>query len=112
MIEASFGRWMAPESIPTRGIDAIAGHPCGYQLIARAMQAQDRIIASVGPESLPQGGFLSQARGPKKGARITYPAFNESRGSMASALQVNRMRNRFHVFSRIIPMATSRRCGR
>jgi homoserine dehydrogenase len=70
MIEASFGRWLCPESIPTRGIDAIAGHPSGYQLIARATQAQGSIIASVGPESLPPGSFLSQARGPENRIEI------------------------------------------
>jgi len=70
MIEASFGRWLAPENIPTRGIDAIAGTPHGYKLIARATQAQDSIIASVGPESLPPGSFLSQARGPENRIEI------------------------------------------
>ena len=70
MIEASFGRWLAPENISTRGIDSIAGPPHGYKLIARATQAQDSIIASVGPELLPPGSFLSQARGPENRIEI------------------------------------------
>src|SRR5882724_4679105 len=45
-------------------------------------------------------------------ARITYPAFYESRGSIASALQADGMRNRFHVFSRVVPLPTLCRCRR
>jgi len=86
MIEASFGRWLAPENIPTRGIDAIAGTPHGYKLIARATQAQDSIIASVGPESLPPGSFLSQARGPEN--RIEIKLRGQGAGRRPTAVSV------------------------
>ena len=163
MIESSFGRWLAPHAIPTRGVDAIANFSEGRKLIARARQAQEGIAASVAPELLPESSFLGQAGGPEnrieieleggeviqlrgqgagrrptaayqswaicfkwrrlllenratffghvnscvhRSAPITCPAFHESRDSMVSALQVNRTRNRFHVFSRvIIPVA-------
>ncbi len=70
MIEASFGQWLAPENIPTRGIDTIAAHPCGYKLIARARQSRDGISACVAPELLSQDSFMGQAKGPENRIEI------------------------------------------
>jgi homoserine dehydrogenase len=64
MTEAAFGQWLAPEGIPTCGIDTISGDPSAFKLIARAKRTPDGIIASVAPESPPVNGFLGQARGP------------------------------------------------
>ena len=64
MTQAAFGQWLAPDDIPTRGIDTIAGDPNGYKLIARAKRTARGISASVGPERPPPDGFLGQARGP------------------------------------------------
>lgn len=64
MTQAAFGQWLAPEDIPTRGIDAIYGDPNGYKLIARAKRTAPGISASVGPERAPPDSFLGQARGP------------------------------------------------
>jgi homoserine dehydrogenase len=63
MTEAAFGQWLAPEDIPTFGIDTITGDPQGYRLIARAKCTPNGITASVEPESPPPYSFLSQARG-------------------------------------------------
>jgi homoserine dehydrogenase len=64
MTEAAFGHWLAPDDIPTRGIDTITGDPNGYKLIARAKRTRHGISASVAPESPPPHSFLGQARGP------------------------------------------------
>jgi homoserine dehydrogenase len=64
MTEAAFGHWLAPDDIPTRGIDTITGDPNGYKLIARAKRTPHGISASVAPESPPPHSFLGQARGP------------------------------------------------
>jgi homoserine dehydrogenase len=64
MTEAAFGQWLAPEDIPTLGIDTITGDPQGYRLIARAKRTPHGITASVAPESPPSHSFLGQARGP------------------------------------------------
>jgi homoserine dehydrogenase len=64
MTEAAFGHWLAPDDIPTRGIDTITGDPNGYKLIARAKRTPHGISASVAPESPPPRSFLGQARGP------------------------------------------------
>ena len=64
MTEAAFGHWLAPDDIPTRGIDTIVGDPNGYKLIARAKRTSHGITASVAPESPPPHSFLGQARGP------------------------------------------------
>jgi homoserine dehydrogenase len=64
MTQAAFGQWLAPDDIPTRGIDTIAGDPNGYKLIARAKRTAHGILASVGPECPPLDSFLGQARGP------------------------------------------------
>jgi homoserine dehydrogenase len=63
MTEAAFGQWLAPEDIPTFGIDTITGDPQGYRLIARAKRTPDGITASVAPESPPPYSFLGQSRG-------------------------------------------------
>jgi homoserine dehydrogenase len=63
MIEAAFGQWLAPEDIPTLGIDTITGDPRGLRLIARAKRTPHGITASVAPESPPPYSFLGQARG-------------------------------------------------
>jgi homoserine dehydrogenase len=64
MTEAAFRHWLAPDDIPTRGIDTITGDPKGYKLIARAKRTAHGISASVAPESPPPHSFLGQARGP------------------------------------------------
>jgi homoserine dehydrogenase len=64
MTEAAFGHWLAPDDIPTRGIDTITSDPSGYKLIARAKRTPHGISASVAPESPPPHSFLGQARGP------------------------------------------------
>jgi len=64
MTGAAFGQWLAPDDIPTLGIDAITGDPNGYKLIARAKRTSRGISASVAPESPPPRSFLGQARGP------------------------------------------------
>jgi homoserine dehydrogenase len=70
MTEAAFGQWLAPEEIPTFGIDTITGDPQGYRLIARAKRTPDGITASVAPESPPPDSFLGQARGPENRLEI------------------------------------------
>ena len=70
MVEASFGQWLAPKNIPTRGIDTIAAHPGGFKLIARATRTRDRITACVAPELLPADSFLGQATGPENRIEI------------------------------------------
>jgi homoserine dehydrogenase len=70
MTEAAFGQWLAPEDIPTLGIDTITGDPQGYRLIARARRTPNGIVASVAPESPPPYSFLSQARGPENRLEI------------------------------------------
>jgi len=62
MMEAAFGQWMAPASIPTRGIDRDLSDPRGIKLIARAQVAPDGMTASVAPELPTQGSFLALAR--------------------------------------------------
>jgi homoserine dehydrogenase len=64
MTQAAFGQWLAPDDIPTCGIDTIAGDPNGYKLIARAKRTAHGISASVGPECPPPDSFLGQVRGP------------------------------------------------
>jgi homoserine dehydrogenase len=63
MIEASFGQWVAPETISARGIDGIAGDPKGYKLIARARREGQTITASVAAELPSPESFLAQSRG-------------------------------------------------
>ena len=70
MIEASFGRWLAPHAIPTRGVDAIANFSKDYKLIARASRAGAGVTASVAPELLSESSFLGQARGPENRIEI------------------------------------------
>jgi homoserine dehydrogenase len=60
---AAFGQWLAPEDIPTFGIDTITGDPQGYRLIARAKRTPNGIASSVAPEVPPPYSFLGQARG-------------------------------------------------
>jgi homoserine dehydrogenase len=64
MTEAAFGQWLAPDDIPTRGIETIIGDPRGYKLIARVKRTPHGISASVAPESPPPHSFLGQVRGP------------------------------------------------
>ena len=64
MAEAAFGQWLAPEDIPTFGIDTITGQPHGYRLLARAKRTLHGITASVAPECPPPHSFLGQAGGP------------------------------------------------
>jgi homoserine dehydrogenase len=63
MINAAFGVWLAPEAIPTRGIDGIDGNPKGYKLVARASRDGRNVTASVAPELQRPHTFLDQARG-------------------------------------------------
>jgi homoserine dehydrogenase len=70
MIEACFGRWLAPQNIPTRGVEGIASHAEGYKLIARARHAPEGIAASVAPELPSKDSFLGQAKGPENRIEI------------------------------------------
>ena len=70
LIEAAFGEWIAPSSIPTRGIDTINEEPAGHKLIASAKRTAAGISASVAPESPSPGSFLGQARGPENRLEI------------------------------------------
>jgi homoserine dehydrogenase len=70
MIEATFGKLLGPQQIPTRGIDTIQGDPTGYKLIARATRTPQGISASVQPEIPSPGGFLAQATGPENRLEI------------------------------------------
>jgi homoserine dehydrogenase len=70
LTEASFGCWLPPENIPTRGVDGIPSHAHGYKLIARARRTREGITASVAPELPPKDGFLGQARGPENRVEI------------------------------------------
>jgi homoserine dehydrogenase len=70
MIGAGFGQWLAPDDIPTRGIDTIESNPNGYKLIARAKRTGQGIAASVAPELTPPDSFLGQARGPENRLEI------------------------------------------
>ena len=63
MINAAFGIWLAPETIPTRGIDDIAENAKGYKLVARARRDDRCVTASVAPELQRPQTFLDQARG-------------------------------------------------
>jgi homoserine dehydrogenase len=63
LIEAAFGQWLPPESIPIQGIDSIAGDPQGYKLVARARKTPKGIVASVAPEVPPTGSFLRESKG-------------------------------------------------
>jgi homoserine dehydrogenase len=70
MTGAAFGQWLAPDDIPTRGIETITGDPSGYKLIARVKRTPHGISASVAPESPPPRSFLGQARGPSNRLEI------------------------------------------
>jgi homoserine dehydrogenase len=70
LIEAAFGHFISPEQINTCGIDAIAGDPKGYKLIARAGRTAQGVTARVAPESPATGNFLGQARGPENRLEI------------------------------------------
>jgi homoserine dehydrogenase len=70
MTAAAFGQWLAPEGIPTFGIDTITGDPQGCRLIARAKRTPHGIAASVAPESPSPCSFLGQARGPENRLEI------------------------------------------
>jgi homoserine dehydrogenase len=70
MIEKAFNTWIAPDQIPTSGIDTIPSHPAGYKLIARATRTPQGIIARVAPELLHPDSFLGQARGPENRLEI------------------------------------------
>jgi homoserine dehydrogenase len=63
MIEKAFGTWIAPDQIPTSGIDTIPANPAGYKLIARATRGIHGIIARVATELPNPESFLGQARG-------------------------------------------------
>jgi homoserine dehydrogenase len=63
MINAAFGVWLAPEAIPTRGIDGIAENSKGYKLVACARHDGRYVTASVTPELQRPQSFLDQARG-------------------------------------------------
>ena len=70
LIEASFGQWLAPENILTRGVDAIPSLAGGYKLIARATRAREGITASVAPELPSQSSYLGRAKGPENRIEI------------------------------------------
>jgi len=70
LIEAAFQQCLAPESIPTRGIDTIVGDPAGYKLMARARLTPAGIDASIKPEVPVRDSFLGQARGAENRVEI------------------------------------------
>jgi homoserine dehydrogenase len=70
LIEAAFGQWIAPQDIPTQGIETLGEDPTGYQLIARASRTRDGIISRVGPERPPPTSFLGASRGPENRVEI------------------------------------------
>ena len=70
MIETAFRQCVAPESIPTRGIDTIVGDPAGYKLVARARLTPIGIDASIRPEVPLRDSFLGQARGAENRVEI------------------------------------------
>ena len=70
MIEASFGLWLAPQAIPTRGVDAIPSSYKDYKLMARASRVRGGVAASVAPELPSESSFLGQARGPENRIEI------------------------------------------
>jgi len=63
MINAAFGVWLAPETIPTRGIDDMAENSKGYKLVARARRDGQYVTASVAPELQQPQTFFDQAKG-------------------------------------------------
>jgi homoserine dehydrogenase len=63
IIEKAFDTWIAPDQIPTSGIDTIPANPAGYKLIARATRRTQGITARVAPEIPHSDSFLGQARG-------------------------------------------------
>lgn len=63
IIAKAFDTWIAPDQIPTSGIDAIRGNPAGYKLIARATRRIQGTTARVAPELPHPDSFLGQARG-------------------------------------------------
>jgi homoserine dehydrogenase len=63
IIEKAFDTWIAPDQIPTSGIDTIPANPAGYKLIARATRRIQGITARVAPELPHSDSFLGQARG-------------------------------------------------
>jgi len=63
LIDAAFGRWIAPEHIATAGIDRITGDPQDVKLIARASRTPQGITAYVAPESPKPESFLGRAHG-------------------------------------------------
>jgi homoserine dehydrogenase len=63
MIEAAFGQWLPPDSIPIQGIDSIAGDAKGHKLVARARKTPEGIVASVAPEVPPASSFLGESKG-------------------------------------------------
>ena len=70
LIEASFGQWLAPENILTRGVDAIPSASGGYKLIGRAMRGREGVTASVAPELPSESSYLGQAKGPENRIEI------------------------------------------
>jgi len=70
LIEAAFQQSLAPESIPTHGIDTIVGDPAGHKLVARARLTPIGIDASIKPEVPLRDSFLGQARGAENRVEI------------------------------------------
>jgi homoserine dehydrogenase len=70
MIYAAFGEWFEPETLPTRGVDEIAGDPKGYKLIARARRQAGLVRASVAPELVGLDTFLGQGVGAENRVEI------------------------------------------
>jgi homoserine dehydrogenase len=70
LIEAAFGQWTEPNSIPTEGIESIADNPLGYKLMARATKTAAGVTARVAPEQLSPDSFLGASRGPENRLEI------------------------------------------
>jgi homoserine dehydrogenase len=65
LIQAAFNHSVAPEDIPTVGIDSIEDRSRAYRLVARARRTDDGVVASVAPECPEPGGYLAGSSGPE-----------------------------------------------
>ena len=63
LIQAAFDQSVAPEDIPTVGIDSIEDRSRRYRLVARARRTDNGVIASVLPEFPEPGSYLADSSG-------------------------------------------------
>jgi homoserine dehydrogenase len=69
LAHCGFGTWIAPQDIPTQGIDTLTD-PTGYKLIACASRTGHGITMRVAPERPPLGSFLGASQGPENRVEI------------------------------------------